>query len=603
MESVNISTAQAKEVLAQLQTEIRQQRHTLQNGVSLAALDAQMQTWETMIRQIQTDMMLEKSARLNMLYDISHSINASLDWRQTLQAVLDAFIQITTAERGMLLLLDANGDPQVEMTHSTSYMLFTDDDIQFSHSIVRQALKKKSPILSTNAQIDPRFEGSESIIAYGLRATLCVPLIYKGETLGAIYLDNRARANVFTEEDMASLSAFANNAAMAIYNAQEHQKTDQALAEKMRELTILQEMMRDLNASLHFNRVMERSAAWAVAASGAEAGVIGLIAEAGVRWLTKDSNVNPNNLLAMRCIATREPIIEKHYLVLPLLRDSRPIGALYLVAEERSFKKSKLELVTRVADNIAIAVENARLYEALRQANLTKSEFVSTMAHELRTPMACVLGYSDMLKNGMAGALEPQQQEFVETIGQSINRIISIVNDLSDISEIEAGRLRLSLRAVDFNATLDEVMKELHKDVERKHLHYNCESWDELPQAYADHERLQQILRILLRNAIQYTPDEGAITVKAWLSADEPDFIRCEVSDTGIGISPENQLRLFTKFFRVVDPAAEEQNGTGLGMAIAKNLVEMHGGRIWLESAPGKGSTFFFTIPIAMPGL
>lgn len=603
MESVNMSTAQARQVLAQLQMEIRQQRHALQNGVSPETLGVQMQTWETMIRQVQTDMTLEKSARLNMLYDISHSINASLDWRQTLQAVLDAFIQLTTAERGMVLLLDAGGEPQVEMTQSASYMLSTDDDTGFSRSIVRQALDKKSPILSTNAQIDPRFDGSESIIAYGLRATLCVPLIHKGDTLGVIYLDNRARSDVFTEEDMTSLSAFANNAAIALYNAQEHQKTDQALAERMRELTILQEMMRDLNASLHFNRVMERSTAWAISASGAEAGVIGLLAEEGIRWLTKANNINPNNLLATRCISTREPIIEEHYLALPLLRDTRPIGVLYLVSEERPFKKHKLDLVTRVADNIAIAVENARLYEALRQANLTKSEFVSTMAHELRTPMACILGYSDMLKTGMAGELTAHQEEFVGNIAQSISRIIAVVDDLSNISEIEAGRLRLSLRTVDFNATLDEVMHELQEDVERKRLRYTRESWDELPQAYADQERLKQILTILLQNAIQYTPEEGAITVKAWLSADEPDFIRCAVNDTGIGISPENQLRLFTKFFRVVDPAAEGQNGTGLGMTIAKYLVEMHGGRIWLESTPGKGSTFFFTIPMAMPGL
>ncbi len=603
MESVNISTVQAREMLTQLQAEIHQQRQMLQNGVSLESLGMHMQTWEEMLRQIQTDMMLEKSARLSMLYDISRSINASLDWRQTVQAVLDAFIQITTAERGMLLLLDANGDPQVEMTQSASYMLFTDADIKFSHSIVRQALERKSPILTTNAQLDPRFDGSESIIAYGLRATLCVPLIYKSETLGAIYLDNRARSNVFTAEDMVSLSTFANNAAAALYNAQEHQKIDQALAERMRELTILQETMRDLNASLHFNRVMERSTAWAVAASGAEAGVIGLIAEEGIRWLTKANNVNPNNLLAMRCISTREPIIEEHYLALPLLRDTRPIGVLYLVSEKQPFKKSKLELVTRIADNIAIAVENARLYEALRQANLTKSEFVTMMAHELRTPMACVLGYSDMLKTGMAGDLTTQQEIFVENIAQSINRIIAIVKDLSDISEIEAGRLRLSLRSVDFNALLDEAMGVLREDAEKKRLRYACESWDGLPQAYADPERLKQILTILLHNAIQYTPEEGAVTVKAWLSTDEPDFIRCAVNDTGIGISPENQLQLFTKFFRVVDPSSEDQNGTGLGMTIAKNLVEMHGGRIWLESTPGKGSTFFFTIPIAMPGL
>jgi signal transduction histidine kinase len=604
MESmINTTTTQVKEILVQLQSEIRQQRRALQNGISRETLSRQMQTWETMAQQIQMEMMREKSAQLNLLYEVSSAINASLDWRQTLQAVLDAFIKITAAERGMVLTLNADGEPQVELTCNAPHIPFTADDVKFSRSIVHRAFDEKSPVLSTNAQIDPRFEGSESIIAYGMRATLCVPLIHKDETLGAIYLDNRMRAGVFTKEDMENLNVFANNAAIALYNAQEHQKTDQALAERMRELTILQEMMRDLNASLHFNRVMERSIAWAVAASGAEAGVIGLIAEEGIRWLTKVSTVTPDNLLATRCVSTREPIIEEHYLVLPLLRDTRPIGVLYLVSEEKPFKKSKLELVTHAADNIAIAVENARLYEALRQTNLTKSEFVSAMSHTLRTPIACVLGYSDMLRTGMAGELTSQQEEFVENIAQSVNRIIAIVNDLSDISEIEAGRLQLNLRTVDFNTVLDKVVGELQKDMERKRLRYSHESWNGLPDAYADHERLQQILTILIRNAIQYTPDEGTVTIKTWLSADEPDFIRCTVSDTGVGISPENQLRLFTKFFRAADPAIEEQNGAGLGMTIVKNLVEMHGGRIWLESAPGKGSTFYFTIPIAMPGL
>lgn len=601
MENLKITTLQAKELLTQLQMQIQQQRLALQNGLSRETLAAHMETWEMMTRQIQTDMMLEKSAQLTMLYEVSLPINASLDWRQTLQAVLDAFIQITTAERGMLLVLDADGEPQAEITRNASHLLFSEADIQFSRSIVRQSLNKKRPILSTNAQIDPRFEDSESIIAYGLRSVLCVPLIHKGETLGAIYLDNRARTNVFSEEDMATLSAFANNAAVALYNAHEHRKTDLALSEKMRELTILQEMMRDLNASLHFNRVMERSTAWAIAASGAEAGVIGLLAEEGIRWITKVSDITPNTLVATRCIYTREPIIEAHYLALPLLRDTRPIGVLYLVAEERAFKKSKLEFVSRVADNIAIAVENARLYEALRQANLTKSEFAAVMSHELRTPMTCILGYTDMLSNGLAGDLAPQQAEFVEAIGLNINRMIAIVNALSDISEIEAGRLRLNLRTVNFNAVLEEARHTLRNNTERKHQHHISEVWDSLPSAHADHDRLREILTILLRNAIQYTPEGGAITVKAWLSAEEPEFIRCAVSDTGVGISPENQVRLFTKFFRVADPHAEE-SGTGLGLTIAKNLVEMQGGRIWLESKPGKGSTFFFTVPIAMPG-
>jgi len=516
---------------------------------------------------------------------------------------MDAFITITTAERAVLLTFNADNQLQVEMMRTAPHLAFSDSDIAFSRNVVQHTLEKRGPILTSNAQIDPRFEDSESIMAYGLRSILCVPLIYKEEILGAIYLDHRARTDVFTQEDMATLSAVANNAAVAMHNAQEHQRTDQALGEKVRELTILQEMARDLNASLHFNRVMERGTAWAIAASGAEAGVIGLVAEESIRWITKVSNVTPDSFAAARCLATREPIVEDHRLVLPLLRDNRPIGALYLVAAERQFKPGKLEFITRVADNIAIAVDNARLYEALRQANLTKSEFVSTMAHELRTPMSCIYGYAEMLGTGMMGALTPQQQEFIDTIGENAQRMDTIVNDMLDISQIETGRLRLTLRQVDLRTAIDEALKTMAKKLEQKQQTCTVDLWDELPPAYADPERLRQILSILLRNALQYTPQQGVITVKAWIHADEPDFIRCAVIDTGIGISAENQVHLFTKFFRIVDPAIEDQGGSGLELTIAKNLVEMHGGRIWLESAPGKGSTFFFTVPIAMPGL
>ncbi len=602
MESLKLNTLQAREMLTQLETELHQQRYALQNGASPQSLATHLESWQTTVRHIQTEMMLEKSAQLSLLYEVSRPLYASLDWRQTLQAVMDAFIAITTAERGMLLVLDANNQLQVEMMRTAAHTTFTETDIRFSRSIVQQTLEKRSPILTSNAQIDPRFEGSESIIAYGLRSILCVPLIHKGEILGVIYLDNRARSGIFTQEDMATLGAFANNAAVALHNAQEHQKTDQTLNEKVRELTILQEMTRDLNASLNFNRVMERGTAWAIAASSAEAGVLGLVAEEGIRWLTKVSHVTPDSFAATRCIYTREPIVEEHRLVLPLLRDTRPIGALYLVAEERAFKKSKLEFVSRVADNIAIAVDNARLYEALRQANLTKSEFVSTLAHELRTPMSCIFGYAEMLGTGMMGALTPQQLEFVATIGENAQRMNTIVNDMLDLSQIETGRLRLTLRQVDLQTALNDVMQTAAKRLEKKQQTCTVNLWNGLPPAYADPERLRQILSILLGNAVQYTPERGAISIKAWLAADEPDFIRCAVTDTGIGISPENQVRLFTKFFRIADPAAEDQCGTGLELSIAKNLVEMHGGRIWLESAPGKGSTFFFTVPIAMPG-
>ena len=603
MENLKINAGQAKEILNELYVQLRKQRYALESGKTPQELSSQLEVWEDMVQQLQTEMMLEKSAQLSLLYEVSRPINASLDWRRTLQAVMDAFIQITSAERGMLLVLDTAGHPQVEMTRNATRELFTKADLEFSNSIVQQAIQRGSPVLTTNAQLDPRFEGSDSIIAYGLRSILCTPLIHDEQALGAIYLDNRAKSGIFAQEDLVTLSAFAHQAAIALANARKHQQTDQELSDKIRELTILQEMMRDLSSSLQFNRVMERSIAWAIAASGAEIGAIGLVAEEGIRWIAKAGDITPENLPAMRSIYTREAISEARRLILPLVRDTRPIGVLYLMAEERDLKKSKLEFATRIADSIAIAVENARLYEALRQTNLAKSEFVSTMAHELHTPLVSIRNNTGILSNGMAGALTESQKEIVDAAKNDTERLITLISDFRDMSLIESGRLKLNLRPVSFKNMLNTVIEQVKADIERKEQTFAINVWNGLPPAHADADRLKQILRKLLDNANKYTTAGGTISIRAWLSTDEPDFIRCSISDTGGGITPEDQVYIFNKFFRANATTIKAHPGAGLGLTIAKSLVELQGGRIWVESTPGKGSDFTFTIPIAMPGI
>lgn len=600
MENLKVSTGQTREKLTELQSLIRQQRVALLNGSSRQELAIQMQNWEDRVQQVQADMLAEKSAQLSMLYEVSQSLNASLDWRMTLQAVMDAVIQITEAERGMLLVIDENNALQVEMSSSNTGEIFTENDLKFSYSVVDQTLQRGRPILTTNAQIDPRFESSSSVVAYGLRSILCAPLIHKGDPLGVVYLDNRARTGAFTQEDMSALGAFATQAASALANAQEHKKIDMALTEKVRELTILQEMARDLNTSLNYERVMERSISWAIAAAGAGSGALGLIAEEGIRWISQIGHIKLEHNTAMRCVYSRKPIIENACLILPLLRDERPIGVLYLQADECGVRKHKLEFVMRVADNVAIAVENARLYEALRQANLAKSEFVTIVSHELRTPMTSILGYADMLLKGTVGQLASQQAEFVEAMRRNAVRMRLLVSDLMDISRIETGRLKITPRPVPFEEVLDEAVSVVRESLDEKQQVLTTDVWNGLPMAHGDPDRLTQVLINLLNNAVKYTSHRGTIVVRAWLSPEEPNFVRCAIMDTGIGISPENQVHLFTKFFRVDDPAVREQPGTGLGLAITKNLIEMHGGRIWVESAAGKGSTFFFTVPIAM---
>jgi signal transduction histidine kinase len=344
---------------------------------------------------------------------------------------------------------------------------------------------------------------------------------------------------------------------------------------------------------------MDRSVSWAVAAAAAETGAVALVAEEGLRWTAALGDVHPDTAFALRSVHKREPLIEPERIAVPLLRDSRPIGALYLIAKEHDLSDEKIAFVRRVADNIAIAVENARLYEALRQANQAKSEFVSLVSHELRTPMTSIRGYADMLGKGMAGDLTPQQEEFVSAIRRNASRMRILVSDLLDISRIETGRLKLNVQPTNLNSAVKEAVHTLEEMAEEKSQTLSSDLLPEAPEVLADPDRLTQVFINLLSNAVKYTQPGGKIEVRAWIDDDEPSYVQCAVADTGIGIRPEDQLRLFTKFFRADNPEVRDQPGTGLGLAIAKSLVEMQGGRIWLQSSTGEGTTFYFTVPTA----
>ena len=598
METLQINIGQAKETLDLLRELIHNQREALDRGEEPVDIKAQLVTWEKLIERLKKDASLENSARLGLLYQSSKALNATLDWEKTIQNVLDAVIQISGAERGMLMLLE-NDDLEIKVTRNAKGDPFNEADILFSKSVVQSSLERREPLLTSNAQIDPRFQNSESIFAFGLRSILCTPIIYQEEALGVIYLENRAREGVFSHNDLATLAAFTSQAAAAMANAQAHYQVDQALAERVRELTLLQEMARDLNAGLELNRVMEHSIEWAVTAAGAMAGSLGILTEDGLCWVARIGTVEPNEKTIMQALEQKKAIFATQHLIIPLVREDHSIGVFYLIAGKYAFTSDDMEFASRIADNAAIAVENARLYEALRQANLAKSEFVSFVSHELRTPMTSIRGYADMLNKGIVGELAPPQQEFVEAIRRNVERMRILVSDLLDISRIETGRLKLSPKALRLEDSVEEAYRIACEKIDEKEQTFIKELTAPLPLISADPDRLAQILINFLSNASKYTPEHGTITLKAHVDNKNPKFLYCAITDTGLGISPEDQAHLFTKFFRSEDPEVREQIGTGLGLAITKHLIEMHGGQIQVKSKKGQGSTFAFTLPIA----
>jgi signal transduction histidine kinase len=229
---------------------------------------------------------------------------------------------------------------------------------------------------------------------------------------------------------------------------------------------------------------------------------------------------------------------------------------------------------------------------AIQEANRLKTEFVSMVSHELRTPLTSIQGYAELLLEDKQIAGE--ERESLTIVKKNADRLLGLINDLLDLSRMEAGKIDLHRTSLDLACLIREVAGSLRPLIEAKRQRLRLDLGDALPAVWADADRVTQILTNLVSNAHKYTPVEGSITVAA---RRDDGFVRVDVSDTGIGLSPEDQAQLFTKFFRAHDRSPQASGGTGLGLVITRSLVELHGGRITVSSAPGQGSTFTFSLP------
>jgi signal transduction histidine kinase len=268
---------------------------------------------------------------------------------------------------------------------------------------------------------------------------------------------------------------------------------------------------------------------------------------------------------------------------------SQLAGAFDQMAEslERSHERRLLEEELR-RKNYQLEQQNL----AIQEANRLKTEFVSMVSHELRTPLTSIQGYAELM-------LEDEQiaeahRESLTIVKKNSDRLLGLINDLLDVSRMEAGRVDLHRTSLDLAHLIPEVAGSLRPLIETKRQRLRLDLGDALPAVWADADRVTQILTNLISNAHKYTLVEGSITVVA---RRDNGFVRVDVSDTGIGLSLEDQEQLFTKFFRAHDRSPQAGGGTGLGLVITRLLVELHGGRITVSSAPGQGSTFSFSLP------
>jgi signal transduction histidine kinase len=262
---------------------------------------------------------------------------------------------------------------------------------------------------------------------------------------------------------------------------------------------------------------------------------------------------------------------------------------------------------------LELQTKNTRLAQAverLQELDKIKSNFLATVSHELRTPLTSVIGYSEMLLEGIAGEMNDEQKDYVKTVMEKGEQLLGIISSILDISKIEAGRVNLDRSAFPLLDVVNVAFSTVAPTARRKSIALRSELQPSLPPLWADRDKVRQILINLIGNAVKFTPEHGEVVVRAEVSPlkrldpterhDEEQVrgLRISVSDTGIGIPLEAQNKIFEPFYQVDNSSTRQYGGTGLGLSIVRSFVEAHGGVVWVESTPGKGSTFLLTLPI-----
>ena len=318
----------------------------------------------------------------------------------------------------------------------------------------------------------------------------------------------------------------------------------------------------------------------------------------------------PDILAAPAESRVRDALVRAGYralLAVPLVREDHLLGGLTVIRKTTGeFAPEVIDLMRTFATQSALAIQNARLFleiedksRQLEAASQHKSEFLANMSHELRTPLNAIIGFSDVLLEETFGELKDKQQQYIGIILESGRHLLSLINDILDLSKIEAGRMELEPADFDLPGAIDNALTLVRERAGRRGITLGRAIDEHVGMIRADERKVKQVLLNLLSNALKFTPEGGRIDVR---TAVRERLVEVSVADTGVGIAPEDQEAVFEEF-RQVGTADKKVEGTGLGLALSRKFIELHGGRISVKSLVGAGSTFTFTIPVRRSSL
>jgi GAF domain-containing protein len=567
---------------------------------------------------------------------------AGFDLQAVFETVAESSVRLCGADRAFIHRFDGellhmaaafNATPEF-----TAFMAQNPIRLDRSSTAGRAALEHRT-IHIHDVLADPEYSyGAKNIEK--IRTVIAVPILKGDELLGVMIIYHLDGVRPFTDTQIALVETFADQAAIAIVNVRlfaEVQQRTEELSESLQQQIATADVLKVISRSAFDLQIvlqtLVESAARLCEADKAtvtrqkgnvfyRAESYGFSAEFMdyVRNLPIEperSTASGRALLEGRAIHIADVKADPEYafegqkfdayrtiLSVPMLREGVPLGVLTLIrSEARPFTDKQIDLVSTFADQAAIAIENVRLFDEIQDksrqleiASQHKSQFLANMSHELRTPLNAILGYTELMADGIYGELPEKTMGVLKRLESNGRHLLGLINDVLDLSKIEAGQLTLELSDYSLEDIAQTVRSTLEPLAADKKLAFKIEVAPKLPPGHGDGRRLTQVVINLVGNAIKFT-DTGEVVIKA--TATDGSF-HLSVCDTGPGISAANQAKLFQEFQQADNAVTRKKGGTGLGLAISKRIIEMHGGKIWVESQLGQGSTFAFTLPITV---
>jgi signal transduction histidine kinase/DNA-binding response OmpR family regulator len=600
----------------------------------------------------------ERRKIASTLMDVGQVVSSTLEIEEVLDRVLEQIGRVVDSDSATIMLpaegteitVDEAGGCALTARATSGASEVKGLQLYFkSDNPTLQVFYSQQPVVIGDVRRHPGWDaGASKQVAKLTRSWIGVPMLVQNRMVGLITLD-KFEPYHYSDQDASTALALARQAAIAVDNARLHSESQNNLRimrKRARRLASMHQISTMISSTLDRETVLNSVVKVLPELFGIEhcgivllneEGDIGQIVaehpQAGVRGTYVDLY---GNRLFQQLLDSNLPVVvraddeavdlpmrealeragAKSTLLAPLVARDRAIGSIGLDSydPDHHFTEGDRETIMTIAGQVAVAINNIDLYEQALQANRLKSEFLANISHELRTPLNAIIGYSELLTNGIYGELNPKQFDRIERVNVSGKHLLELINDVLDLSKIEAGQMRLEIEPLDIDEMLRHAFTDITPQAETKGLKLYLQISPELPHVRGDSHRLRQILINLLGNAVKFT-NEGSVTARVkplsiygGTSLDQPsvptslkvndgEWLAISVMDTGIGIAEENHNIIFDAFRQVDGSSVREYGGTGLGLAIAKKLIAMHNGHIWVESTVGEGSAFHILLP------